>query len=96
MHITLLILSKIWSKGSNLTSFLIVDVFSEVAEVNTEDLTTSFGKNIAEEVPRQNVFLYSYFSILFAVAENAEIRRLPVRHYIVRDLGTCALCLLTN
>ena len=28
------------------------------------------------EVPRQNVFSYSYLSILFAAAKNAEIRGL--------------------
>ena len=32
--------------------------------------------NIAEEKPRQNVFSYSYLSILFAVAKNAEIQGL--------------------
>ena len=37
---------------------------------------TSVGKNIAEEVPMQNVFSYSYLGILFAVAKNAEIRGL--------------------
>ena len=31
------------------------------------------GKNTAEELQRQNVFLYSYLNILFAVAKNAEI-----------------------
>ena len=34
----LLILCEIWSKGSNLTSLLLVKVFAEVAEVNTEAL----------------------------------------------------------
>ena len=37
---------------------------------------TSPSKNIAEEVPRQNVFSYSYLGILFAMAKNAEIRGL--------------------
>ena len=31
-------LGEIWSKGSNLTSLLLVDIFAEVATVNTEDL----------------------------------------------------------
>ena len=55
---------KFGVKGA--TSLLLVDVFAEVAEINAEALTTSLGKNIAEEVPRQNVFSYSYLSILFA------------------------------
>ena len=38
VHIILLILGKIWSKGSNFTSLLLVKVFAEVAEVNTEAL----------------------------------------------------------
>ena len=38
MHIILLILGEIWSKGSNLTSLRLVDVFAEDAEVNAEAL----------------------------------------------------------
>ena len=34
----LLILGEIWSKGSNLTSLLLVDVFAVVAQVNAEAL----------------------------------------------------------
>ena len=64
MHIILLILSEIWSKGSNFTGLLLFEVFAEVAEVNTE------------EKPRQNVFSYSYLGILFVAAKNAEIRGL--------------------
>ena len=55
MHIILLILGEI---GSNVISLLLVSVFAEVAKVNTEALTTNLGKNIAEEVPRQNIFSY--------------------------------------
>ena len=43
----LLILGKIWSKGSNLTSLPLVNVFAEVPEVNTEAL------NIKSYQPRQ-------------------------------------------
>ena len=57
-------------------SLLLVDVFDEVAKVNTKSLTTSLGKNIAEEVLRQNVFSYNYLSILFATKKNAEIQGL--------------------
>ena len=53
-HIILLILGETWSKGRNLTSLLLVDVFSELAEVNVE----------AEEMPRQNVFSYSYSRVV--------------------------------
>ena len=38
VHIILLILDEIWSKGSNLTSLFLIDVFAEVAEVNTKAL----------------------------------------------------------
>ena len=34
----LLILGKIWSKWSSLTSLLLIEVFAEVAEVNAEAL----------------------------------------------------------
>ena len=47
-HIILLILGEIWSKGSNFTSLLLVEVFAEVAEVNTEAL------NIKSHQPQQN------------------------------------------
>ena len=46
-HIILLILGEIWSKGSNFTSLLLVEVFAEVAEVNTEAL------NIKSHQPQQ-------------------------------------------
>ena len=36
MHIILLILGEVWSKGSNHTSLLFVDVFSKVGKVNVE------------------------------------------------------------
>ena len=38
VHIILLILGETWSKGSNLMSLLLVDVFAEVAKVNAEAL----------------------------------------------------------
>ena len=66
VQIILLILSDICSKRSNLTTLqplLPVDVFSEVAEVNADALNIKPyqpRQNIAEEVPRQNVFSYSY------------------------------------
>ena len=80
MHIILLILGEIWSKGSNLTSLLLVDIFVEVAEANAKALNIKSyqpWKNIAEEVPRQNVFSYSYLGILFvAEKKNAQIQGL--------------------
>ena len=39
-------------------------------------LPASLGKNIAEKKPRQNAFSYTYLSILFTAAKNAEIRGL--------------------
>ena len=36
MHIILLIFGEIWSKGSNLTSLLLIGVFAKVAEVNVK------------------------------------------------------------
>ena len=36
MHAILLIVGEIWSKGSNLTSLLLLNVFTKVAEVNAE------------------------------------------------------------
>ena len=47
VHITLLILGEIWSKWSNFTSLLLVEVCGEVAEVNTKAL------NIKSCQPRQ-------------------------------------------
>ena len=47
MYTILLILGEIWSKGSNLTSLLLIDVFAEVAQVNAEAL------NIKSYQPRQ-------------------------------------------
>ena len=47
MHIILLILDEIWNKGSKLTSLLLVHVFAEVDELNTEAL------NIKSYQPRQ-------------------------------------------
>ena len=44
---SILILGEIWSKGSNFTSLLLVEIFAEVAEVNTEAL------NIKSCQPRQ-------------------------------------------
>ena len=46
---------------------------------DTEALNINFaslGKNIAEEIKRQNVCSYSYLGILFAAAKTSEIRRL--------------------
>ena len=47
LYAILLILGEIWSKGSNLTSLLLIDVFGEVAQVNAEAL------NIKSYQPRQ-------------------------------------------
>ena len=68
----ILILGEIWRKGRKFKSLLHVDVFAEVTNVNTEafyiDYTT-LGKNIADEVLRENVFSYSYLGFfLFAAA----------------------------
>ena len=41
VYIILLILGEIWSKGSNLTSSLFIDVFAKVADVNAEGLNVS-------------------------------------------------------
>ena len=38
LHIILLIVGEVWSKGSNFTSSLFVNVFAKVAEVNAEAL----------------------------------------------------------
>ena len=38
VHIILLILGEIWSKGSNLTSLLLIDVYAEVTQVNIKAL----------------------------------------------------------
>ena len=38
MHIILLVIGEIWSKGSNLTSLVLVAVFAEVTKVNAEAL----------------------------------------------------------
>ena len=77
-HIILLILGEIWRKRNNLTSSLLVVFFAEVGKVKFIILEnpTRLGKNIAEEVPRQNVFSYSYVGTLFAAAKNAKIRGL--------------------
>ena len=42
LYTILLILGEIWSKGSNLTSLLLIDVFAEVAQVNAEALNIKF------------------------------------------------------
>ena len=58
LHTIILIFGEIWSEGS----ILLVNVFAEVAQVNTEVLNIKSyqpWQNIAEEVPRQNVFSYS-------------------------------------
>ena len=70
-----------------LTSLILVDVFAEVAEVNVEALNIKSyqpQQNIAEEVPKQNVFSYSYLSILFAVAKNPKIQGLDHRNLTKR------------
>ena len=46
MHIVLLILGEIWSKESNLTSLLLVDVLVKVAEVNAEALNIKFHQSL--------------------------------------------------
>ena len=64
-----------WSKGSNLTSLLLIKIFAEVV-VNAEAPNINScqpQQNIAKEKPRQNVFSYSYLCIIFAVARNAEL-----------------------
>ena len=43
VHIILLNLGEIWSKESNLTSLLLVEVFAEVAEVNVEALNINYS-----------------------------------------------------
>ena len=53
LYTILLILGEIWSKGSNLTSLLLVDVFAEVAQVNAEAL------NIKSHQPWQKHFPWS-------------------------------------
>ena len=58
LHTIILIFGEIWSEGS----ILLVNVFAEVAQVNTEVLNIKSyqpWQNIAEEVPRQNVCSYS-------------------------------------
>ena len=47
VHMILLILGEIWSKGSKLTSLFLIDVFAEVAKVNTKAL------NIKSYQPQQ-------------------------------------------
>ena len=64
VKIILLILGEIWSKWSNFTSLLLVEVFAEVAEVNTEAL------NIKSCQSRQKHCRGK------AEAKNAEIRGL--------------------
>ena len=44
---------------------------------------TRVDKNIAEEVLKQNVFSYSYHSILFAATKNAEIPGLSQASFII-------------
>ena len=76
VHIILLILGEIWNKASNLTSLLLIIIF---AQVNAEALNIKScqpRQNTAEKLPRQSIFSYSYLSILFAMAKNAEIRGL--------------------
>ena len=81
VHVILLILGEIWSKGSNLTILCLVDVFAEVAEVNAEAFNIKSyqprQKN-CRDVPRKNVFSHSYLGILFAAAKNAEIWGLDI------------------
>ena len=65
--------------GVKRSSLLLVDVFAEVAQVNAEALNKKYyqhRQNTSEEVPRQNVFSYSYLRISFAAAKNAEIQGL--------------------
>ena len=64
----LLILGEISSKGSNLKSLSLIDVFAELAEVNTKALNIKnyeCREEIAKEVRRQNLFSYSYLAIPF-------------------------------
>ena len=63
-----------WSKRSNLTSLLLVDVFAEVAEVNSK------ARNIksyhCRRKCRGKMYFHGYLDILFAAAKNAEIQGL--------------------
>ena len=72
VHIILLIIGEIWSKASNLTSLLLVDVFAEVAQVNAKAL------NIKSYQPQQKHCRGSAEAkcIFFATAKNTEIRGL--------------------
>ena len=72
----LLILGETWSKGSKLTSLLLIDVFAKVAKANAKAL------NIKSYHPQQKhcqgsakakCISYIYLGILFATAKNAEI-----------------------
>ena len=78
----LLILCETWSKRSNLTSLLIVEVSGEVAKVNTKALNIKSyqprQKHCRGKKSRQNLFPYSYLGILFAATKNAEIRELLI------------------
>ena len=42
VHTIRLILGEIWSKGSNLTNLLLVEIFAEVADVNTEAVNIKY------------------------------------------------------
>ena len=85
LYTILLILGEIWSKGSNLTSLLFVNVFAEVAQVNAKSLNINsyqLREKHCRGSPRQNVFSYSYLGILFTAAKNAEIRGLIANIFI--------------
>ena len=76
VHKILLIHGEIWSKVSNSTSLLLADVFAKVAQVvNPEVLNIKSYQSRQKHCRRsaEALFSYSYFSILFAAAKNAEI-----------------------
>ena len=87
----LLVLGKIWSKGSNLTSLPLVNIFAEVAEVNAEALNIKSYRGNNMKIHFASALLRQCFCrgsaeakcifillprILFAAAKNAEIRGL--------------------
>ena len=95
LHIILLIFGKIWSKGSNFTSFLLVEVFAEVADGNTEALSIKscqprqkncWGKmyfhivTSAFYLPRQKVLKFEGCTIF---SENAKAHQIWIDENLV-------------
>ena len=50
----LLLLGEILSKGSNLINLLLVEIFAEVAQVNTEALNIKSGQPRQKALPRKS------------------------------------------